>query len=155
MKLGELSVWQIARQQGISPRHARRLFARFKNDRQPRLGKSGRLPQPFFTSEVRLVKQFYKEQPMGATCMERILSICGKHVVHQHSSRELPAARTQRVPETHERTRHTTYQGLRQAFANQRQNEEMVSNSLLPRTTLQVTAQSSDILQRTQTAHEP
>src|SRR3989338_3605529 len=91
MKLGELSVWQIARQQGISPRHARRLYARFKDDKQPRLGKPGRPPEPLPATEVRLVKRFYKEQPMGATNMERVLSVEGKHIPHKRLHRILKA----------------------------------------------------------------
>ena len=91
MKLGDLSVWQIARQQGISPRHARRLFARFKNDKQPRLGKPGRPPEPLPATEVRLVKQFYKKQPMGATNMELVLSVDGKHIPHNRLHRILKA----------------------------------------------------------------
>jgi len=82
MRLGELSVWQIAKQQGISPRHARRLFTRFKNNKQPRLGKPGRPPEPLTETEVKLVKQVYKQQPMGATQMEKILSIDGRHIPH-------------------------------------------------------------------------
>ena len=89
MRLGELSVWQIARQQGISPRHARRLFARFKNNKQPRLGKPGRPPLPLPVAEVELVKQFYKEQPMGATNMETVLSIDGRHIPHNRLHRIL------------------------------------------------------------------
>jgi len=89
MKLGELSVWRIAKQVGITPRHARRLFERFKNDKQPRLGKPGRPLQPLATEEVKLVKEFYKTQPMGATNLEQILLLDGHHIPHNRLHRIL------------------------------------------------------------------
>ncbi len=67
MKLEKLSVWQVAKTQSITPRHARRLFARFKNSKQPRLKKPGRPPQPIPAHEIAFVKEFYQKQPMGAT----------------------------------------------------------------------------------------
>jgi putative transposase len=82
MKDGKLSVWQIAKQQGITPRHARRLFARFKDNKQPRLKKPGRPVQPIPENEIQLVKELYVKQPMCATQMEKILSMNGKHMPH-------------------------------------------------------------------------
>jgi putative transposase len=89
MKLGELSVWQIAKQQGITPRHARRLFARFKESKQPRLGKPGRPLQAVPLQEVAFVKEFYQKQPMGATNMEHVLSVNGQHIPHNRLHRIL------------------------------------------------------------------
>lgn len=89
MKLGQLSVWQVARQQGITPRHARRLFARFKDCKQPRLKKPGRPPKPLPVEEVQLVKAFYQKQPMGATNMETVLSVNGQHIPHNRLHRIL------------------------------------------------------------------
>jgi putative transposase len=89
MKLGTLSVWQIAKQQGITPRHARRLFSRFKDNKQPRLGKSGRPTEPLAAEEILLVKKFYQKQPMGATNMEHILSVNGQHIPHNRLHRIL------------------------------------------------------------------
>jgi putative transposase len=79
MRLGQLSVWQIAKQQNITPRHARRLFARFKNCKQPRFKSPGRPAQPVPYEQVQLVKELYDKQPMGATNLEKILS---PHIPH-------------------------------------------------------------------------
>jgi putative transposase len=82
MKQGKLSTWQIANQQGITPRHARRLFARFKHCKQPRLNKPGRPAKPITETELLTVKHTYQKQPMGATNMEKILSLHGEHIPH-------------------------------------------------------------------------
>jgi len=86
---GELSHWQIAKQQGITKRHALRVFNRYKGVKQPLLFKPGRPRQPLPEAEVRLVKRLYKQQPMGATNMERILSVEGKHIPHNRLHRIL------------------------------------------------------------------
>ncbi|MEK9201687.1 MAG: DDE-type integrase/transposase/recombinase [Patescibacteria group bacterium] len=82
MKKGELSVWQIAKQQHISPRHARRLYSRFKNNKHPLLSKPGRKPKNISKTEMNFVNQFYQTQPMGAVNMERILSYNGQSISH-------------------------------------------------------------------------
>jgi putative transposase len=82
MRKGELSVWQIANQQDISPRHARRLYSKFKNIQRPRLSKPGRKPKIISKKEIVFVKNFYQTQPMGATNLERVLSFHGKSIPH-------------------------------------------------------------------------
>jgi len=98
MKQGELSVWHIARQQGITPRHARRLFARFRDSEKPRLGRPGRGAKRITAEERQVVAELYKKQPMGATNMERILSLDGHSIPHNRLHRilkELKLACTQ------------------------------------------------------------
>jgi putative transposase len=89
MRKGELSVWQVAKQQGISARHARRLFARFEHCKQPRLSKPGRPATPLQASEVLLIRELYQRQPMGATQMEKILSLDGHSIPHNRLHRIL------------------------------------------------------------------
>lgn len=84
MALGELSVCQIARQQGITPRHARRVFERFKDDKRPRLLPCGRKPRPILASEVRTVLAVRKQHPFGAVNLQAILDDGGKHIPHNH-----------------------------------------------------------------------
>ncbi len=61
---GEQSTYRIAKQQGITPRHARRLHARYK-DLKPypidtvRLQKPGRKPTPMGDYERKVVLQMY------------------------------------------------------------------------------------------------
>jgi len=80
--LGELSVWQIAKQQQITPRHTRRVYVKYKGIQRPKLLKPGRKKQPIPQNEIVLVKRLFAKQPCGAVNMERILSINGKHIPH-------------------------------------------------------------------------
>src|SRR3989339_737251 len=89
MKRGELSVWHIARQQGITPRHARRLFTRFRDAAKPQLGKPGRAMMPVSIEEKQLVSELYEKQPMGATNLEKILSLNGHSIPHNRLHRIL------------------------------------------------------------------
>ena len=89
MKQGELSVWHIARQQGITPRHARRLFTRFRDSVKPQLGKPGRAARPVSIEEKQLVAELYEKQPMGATNLEKILSLNGHSIPHNRLHRIL------------------------------------------------------------------
>ena len=87
--LGELSHWRIAKQQGITKQHALFVYKKYRGCKHPVLRKSGRPLKPLLKDEVELVKQLYKEQPMGATSMEAILSIEGKHIPHNRLHRIL------------------------------------------------------------------
>jgi len=80
--LGELSVWQIAKQQKITPRHARRVYKKYKGIQQPKLSKPGRQPDTISKQEIALIKRLFKQQPFGACNMEKILTINGKHIPH-------------------------------------------------------------------------
>ncbi|MFA6269053.1 MAG: DDE-type integrase/transposase/recombinase [archaeon] len=82
MDSGELSVWQIAKQQKITPRHARRVYTKYKGIQQPKLLNPGRQPIPISKQQIALVKRLFREQPFGACNMEKILSIDGKHIPH-------------------------------------------------------------------------
>ncbi|MBU2100513.1 hypothetical protein KKB11_04735, partial [Candidatus Micrarchaeota archaeon] len=46
MQLGKLSVWRIAKQQKITPRHAIRVFTKFRDSKDITLLKPGRTPKP-------------------------------------------------------------------------------------------------------------
>jgi len=90
MKAGELSVCQIARQQGITPRHARRVFEKYKNDKQPRLQKCGRKTVPVTESDVRTVLRVRKQHPtMGAVSIQLVLDEQGTHIPHNRIHRIL------------------------------------------------------------------
>lgn len=87
--LGELSHWRIARQQRITKQHALRVYNKYKGVKRPILKRPGRPAQSLNFDEVKLVKRFYKQQPMGATNMETVLSIEGKHIPHNRLHRIL------------------------------------------------------------------
>jgi putative transposase len=80
--LGNLSHYQIAKQQKISLRHAQRVAEKYKGIQQPKLLNPGRQPKPIPKQQIALVKQLFREQPFGACNMEKILSIDGKHIPH-------------------------------------------------------------------------
>ena len=83
MELGDLSVWQIAKQQDITPRWARKLFECYQNTKQfPFPGKPGRKPFPIPESIQKLVLRTYEKTPICAVKMEQFLDYFGKHVPH-------------------------------------------------------------------------
>ncbi len=89
-KDGRLSNWQIAKQQGITVQHALRVFAKFK-DVKPFLKKPGRPPKPLDIEEVKLVKELYQAQPMGAVNLEKILSLNKHSIPHNRIHKILKA----------------------------------------------------------------
>jgi len=80
--LGELSHYQIAKQQKISVQHAQRVVIKYAGVQQPKLLNPGRQPESIPKQQVELVKRLFREQPFGACNMEKILSIDGKHIPH-------------------------------------------------------------------------
>ena len=78
----EQGVWSIARQQKITPRHARRVVKKYKNDKDPKLKKCGRKPRDITEEEKRLVIKTYKEYLESATMIEQILDEKGVHINH-------------------------------------------------------------------------
>jgi len=83
MRLGVQSVCRIARQQDITPRHARRVFERYKDEKRPRLQKCGRKPLPITEQDVRVVLRVRKQHPvMGAVSIQLVLDEQGKHIPH-------------------------------------------------------------------------
>ena len=78
----EQGVWSIARQQKITPRHARRVAKKYKNDKDPKLKKCGRKPREITEKERNLVIQTYREYLASATMIEQILDEKGIHINH-------------------------------------------------------------------------
>lgn len=56
----EQGVWSIARQQKITPRHARRVAKKYKDDKNPKLKKCGRELKIITEKERKLVIKIYK-----------------------------------------------------------------------------------------------
>jgi len=79
MQKGELSVWQIAKQQNVTPRHARRLRARFATVQQVRFEQCGCKPKPLSSKAEQLVLSAHAEYGFGALSLENVLK---KRVSH-------------------------------------------------------------------------
>lgn len=80
---GELSIYQIAKQQKISKMHTWRIFNRFKQVKNPILLKPGRSPTPLKYEEMELVARIHEEFPMGSTKIEKHLQWKGmQHIPH-------------------------------------------------------------------------
>jgi putative transposase len=84
MKLREISVYQIAKQQKINKRHVWRLYKRYlKEGEMPFLKPCGRRPKEISEAEVNLVKKTHEEnQGAGAVNIERILKERGINIPH-------------------------------------------------------------------------
>ena len=89
MDLRGISAWQIAKQQDISARHARRVFARFKDCKLPVILKPGRKPGQISKQDVRTVLALRKTHPLGAVNMEKILNEQKRHIPHNRIHRIL------------------------------------------------------------------
>ena len=85
----EQGVWSIARQQKITPRHARRVAKKYKNDKDPKLKRCGRKPREITKEERGLVIKTYKEYLASATMIEQILDEKGVHINHNRIHRIL------------------------------------------------------------------
>ena len=81
-ELGELSHWQIAKQQNITKQYALRVFKRFKDAKRPTLSLPGRQPKPFTQEEIESVKETYNEYQFGAVNMEKVLNEKGIKISH-------------------------------------------------------------------------
>jgi len=85
MQLSELSVWQIARQQDISSRWARKLFEKWQVTREyPFPKKPGRPATPIPAKIQKIVEKTYKKTPIGAVKMEQLFNHQGTHTPSQH-----------------------------------------------------------------------
>jgi putative transposase len=83
MQSGQLSVWQIARQQDVTPRWARKLYQRYlENKRFPFPNRPGRKPMPIPVETQKLVEETYQKTPIGAVKMEQFLDYQSMHVPH-------------------------------------------------------------------------
>lgn len=82
MRKRELSTYRIAKLQNITPRHARRIYKRYK-DLQPylidtiHLQKPGRRPLPIGDYERHVVVNMYNKMPLCATKMEKFHKLLG------------------------------------------------------------------------------
>lgn len=78
----DLGAWSIAKQQKITPRHARRVYKKFKGGKDPEFKKPGRKPKEVTKDERRLVVETYKEYLVCATMIEKILDEKRVHINH-------------------------------------------------------------------------
>ena len=91
----ELSVYRIAKQQGITPQHTRRVYQRYKDVQLHKLNKTiclhkcGRKPRQSTTEEINAVLQIKSEMGFGAVMIEKILSERGVKIPHNRVHRIL------------------------------------------------------------------
>jgi putative transposase len=82
-KKGEHTVCGMARLQNITPRHARRVIAKYANEKRPRLLACGRKPKPITPKEVKAVLRVRKTHPvMGACSIQLVLDEQHQHIPH-------------------------------------------------------------------------
>ena len=74
--------YTIAQTQHITPRHARRVHRKYKNNLEPKLLLCGRKPKQITEEERKLVIETKKEFRVGATMIEQILDEKGIHINH-------------------------------------------------------------------------
>ncbi len=80
---GDLSKWQIARTQRITPRHVSRVYGKYKGVKQPKLLPPGRPPKAIKPEDTELVLRMRKEHPFGAVNLEKIIEVeGGRHMPH-------------------------------------------------------------------------
>lgn len=91
MEKRELSVCRIAKLQHITPRHARRVYEKYRHVKKPVLLPCGRKPIHIPQEEVELIMALRKEHPAGAVSLEKILRSRGKHIPHNRIHRVLRA----------------------------------------------------------------
>jgi putative transposase len=90
MEKGELSVWQIAKQQKVTPQWVRWLYKKYLETGEPPFPKpSGRKPKPIPAEERQLVLDLRKEHPVSAVNLEKILDERGTHIPHNKIHRIL------------------------------------------------------------------
>jgi len=83
IQLGQLSVWQIARQQDVTPRWIRKLYQRYLETKLfPFPNRPGRKPMPIPIETQKLVERTYQKTPIGAVKMEQFLDYQSTHVPH-------------------------------------------------------------------------
>ena len=82
MHKGELSVWQVARQQGITQQWARELKRRFESAGQARLKACGRKRVPLCAQIEQLVLEEKARTLLGAVNLEKVLKQKGVRLSH-------------------------------------------------------------------------
>ena len=76
----EIGVYTTAGVQNITPKHARRVDQKYKNDKDPCLKKCRRKPLPITDEERQIVIKAYNEIRTGATMIEQYLDEKGIHI---------------------------------------------------------------------------
>lgn len=84
-----MGFYTIAKLQGITSRHARRVHRKYKCVKDPALQSCGRKPKPVSEEERKLVIKTCKEYLVGATMIELILDEKGVHIPHNRIHRIL------------------------------------------------------------------
>jgi putative transposase len=82
LKKGELSAYQIARQQEISKGYMWRVFHRFRHQKKPKLLRPGRKPKPIDDEEIEIVRKVKEETGFGAVNIEKVLAERGMRMPH-------------------------------------------------------------------------
>jgi putative transposase len=88
MEKGELSAYQIGKQQRVNPRHVRLLYKRYRGIERHKLNRTiclkncGRKPIPFTKEEIHTVVTVRKQMGFGATNIEKVLSEKGIRIPH-------------------------------------------------------------------------
>lgn len=89
----EKGFYTIAGAQKITPRHARRVYKKYKDTQEPKLLACGRKPKPIGEEERKIVINTKKEFRVGATMIEQILDEKGIHINHNRIHRILLEAK--------------------------------------------------------------
>lgn len=95
---GEQSVYRIAKQQNITPRHARRLRRRYQDVQgylidQIHLQKPGKKQMPIDENDRKIVLETYERMPIGAVKMEKYHKLLGMpRIPHNRIQRILTEA---------------------------------------------------------------
>ena len=78
----DMGVWTIAQAQDITKQHAYRVYNKYQGISDPKLLSSGRKPKEISEEEIKIVKDTFKEFPVGACNMELILREKGIVIPH-------------------------------------------------------------------------
>jgi len=89
MKKRDLSAWDIARIQAITPRHARRVYTKYREIKNPILLDPGRKPKPITKEEIETVMSARKGHPFGAVNLEKVLASRKTNIPHNRIHRIL------------------------------------------------------------------
>jgi len=71
----ELGLYTIAKLQDITPQHARRVYKKYKEIKNPILLKAGRKPKLYTEDETNLVEKAFKHYGVGAVMLEQIIGM--------------------------------------------------------------------------------
>jgi putative transposase len=88
---GEMTVFQIARIQDITPRHARRIYQRFNGVQKPILLRCGRPRKIASQAEIEAILNERGLHPVCAVTIERLLAEKGTFISHNQVHRILKA----------------------------------------------------------------